>query len=177
MRLRMRVGLVVVWLLALAGAACSPSLRHPTYTPQSTAALEPVDRPPPPARVEIVPDRPAGAPQEAVWVDGEWIWRRGLWAWLPGRWVIPPPGASFAAWVFERRADGTLWYARGAWRDARGAEVDPPPPLAIATVEAGPVVDADGTIETTGPTQRERPKRRPPAEEAPASAPAAPPHS
>jgi hypothetical protein len=169
----MRVVVVLLGLVGLAATGCGASLRHPTYTPQVTSALESVERAPPPARVEIVPDRPDDP--EAVWVDGEWIWRRGLWAWFPGRWVKPPAGAMFSAWVFLRRADGTLWYARGTWRDAKGAEVDGPTPLAVATVEAGPVVDADGTMETTGPTQREGPRRKAPEEEVPADAPQASP--
>jgi hypothetical protein len=132
-------------------AACSSGLPHPHYLPQSTGSLQPVDRAPPPARVEIVPARPS---PEAVWIDGEWTWRRGLWAWLPGRWTLAPEGASFSAWVFVRRADGTLWYAPGVWRDEKGAPVTPPAPLALANVEAGAVVGADGIL-------RERPRPAP----------------
>src|ERR1019366_3656594 len=102
---------------------------------------------PPPARVEIVPARPTTL---AVWVDGEWIWRRGRWAWLTGRWVMAPAGAVFSPWVSERGAAGRLWFAPGTWRDARGAIIDLPS-LAMASVEAGAVVDADGATETTGP--------------------------
>jgi hypothetical protein len=168
----MRVGALVLSGLL---AACSPGMLHPTYVPQATSALERVDRAPPPARIEMVPARPS---PEAVWVDGEWIWRRGLWAWLPGRWVLPPAGAVLAAWTFVRRADGTLWYAHGTWHGANGAEIDPPAPLALAAVEAGPVVDADGTLETTGPTVRDRPTRKTdavPADEPQPSAPPRPP--
>jgi hypothetical protein len=103
--------------------------------------------------VEIVPARPA---ELAVWVDGEWIWRRGRWAWLTGRWVTPPAGARFSAWVFVRGADGRLWSAPGMWHDASGAPIEVKP-LAMASVEAGAVVDADGTIETTGPIVHDRP--------------------
>ncbi|MGH7298409.1 MAG: hypothetical protein ACRELB_25945, partial [Polyangiaceae bacterium] len=149
-------------LLATLLAACAPGLPHPVYAPQPTAALEPVDRPPPPARVEIVPGRPS---HQAVWIDGEWMWRRASWAWLPGRWVVPPAGASFSAWAFVRRADGTLWYAPGVWRDATGAVMAAPAPLALADVEAGAVVDADGSVESTGPILRAR--ARPAASEAP----------
>jgi len=77
---------------------------------------------------------------------------------LPGRWVEPPQGALFAPWVFERGPDGRLWYAPGEWRRPDGSPVDAPQPLAIAAVESGAVVTADGSSETTGPTLRRRPK-------------------
>ncbi|HEX3346131.1 MAG TPA: hypothetical protein VHS09_16220, partial [Polyangiaceae bacterium] len=103
----------------------------------------------------------------AVWVDGEWVWRRGRWAWLIGRWVAPPPGARFSAWVFVRGADGRLWLAPGRWLDAAGAPLDTKV-LAMATVEAGTVVDADGSSETTGPILHDRPRAAAP-EDTPAS--------
>jgi hypothetical protein len=149
----MRVVLAAVWVAAL-GTACGSRLTHPSYTEQPPTALEEVQLPPPPARVETVPARPAPA---AVWVDGEWIWRRARWAWLPGRWVIPPQGAAFAPWVFVRGADGRLWYAHGRWRDAAGAPVPAPEALARATVEGGAIVDAEGKIAPTGPILMDRP--------------------
>jgi hypothetical protein len=136
-------------------AGCSWAPPQPRYVEQPTSALVAVESPPPPARVEVLPARPS---REALWIDGEWVWRRGLWAWLPGRWVIAPPGASFSAWTIVRRADGTLWHAPGTWRDAAGKVVEPPEPLAIATVQAGAVVDAEGNVEPTGPILRERPR-------------------
>jgi hypothetical protein len=143
--------------------SCAAPLPRAREVAQPPAALIEVERPPPPARVEILPARPS---IDAVWIDGEWIWRRGRWAWLPGRWVVPPEGASFAAWTFERGADGRLWYAPGVWRDASGAEIAAPKPLAFALVEAGAVVDAEGRTETTGPVLRDRPSpTRSPADE------------
>jgi hypothetical protein len=141
-------------LLAIS-TACGPLLRRPAFTPQPASALSEVGAPPPPARVEIIPAEPSST---AVWLDGEWIWRRAQWAWLPGRWVNPPADASFAPWVFERGPDGRLWYAPGAWRAPDGTAVDPPTALATASPETGAVVDATGTIVTTGPTQRDRPR-------------------
>jgi hypothetical protein len=132
---------------------CSPSLPHPTFAPQAPSSLQPVDQAPPPARVELVPVRPS---ELAVWVDGEWIWRRGRWAWLTGRWVAPPTGAVFSPWVFVRGADGRLWAAPGVWRDASGAPLELKP-LAMTSVEAGAIVDADGNAETTGPILHDRP--------------------
>ncbi len=142
-------------LPAVLSAACSAPLPHPTYAPQPSSALVEVSRPAPPARVEAVPGRPAPT---AVWLDGEWTWRRGRWAWLIGRWVDPPPGAAFSPWVFVRGLDGSLYYAPGVWRDTKGAPIDPPVALVRAQVESNVVVDADGTVEATGPTLLDRPR-------------------
>ncbi|HEY3818709.1 MAG TPA: hypothetical protein VGL81_16175 [Polyangiaceae bacterium] len=145
-----RVVLASVSALAM---ACGSTLPHPAFAPQPSTALTEVDQVPPPARVELVPARPDPL---AVWVDGEWIWRRGRWAWLTGRWVLPPAGATFRAWAFVRGADGRLWSAPGAWLDASGAPLELKP-LAVASVEAGAIVDADGVSQTTGPILHERP--------------------
>jgi hypothetical protein len=139
----------------VAVSACGSIVPHPAYSTQRGDGLVKVDRPPPPARVELVPPSPAPG---AVWIDGEWIWRRARWAWLPGRWVIAPAGATFAPWMIVRGADGQLWYAPGVWCAAtcEAGRVEPPTPLAIASVQGGDVVNADGTTETTGPIVRER---------------------
>ncbi len=135
-------------------AGCGARIPRPTFAPQPTASLVEVGEPPPPARVEVLPARPSRA---AVWVDGEWIWRRRRWAWLSGRWCEPPDGASFSAWVFERGPDGRLWYAPGTWRSGSGALVGAPRALAYASVQSGPVINAGGTVEVTGPTLHARP--------------------
>lgn len=136
---------------AIAPAACTESISHPAYAPQPTSALVEVQIPPPPGRVEAIPDRPTKG--DIVWVDGEWSWHRSRWAWKPGRWVEPPAGGKFLPWVFVRGPDGRLWYAAGGWRDAKGAALDPPA-LAVARVDAVEVVNASGDTQTTGPTLR-----------------------
>ncbi len=90
-----------------------------------------------------------------MWVDGEWGWQRRRWSWLPGRWVRPGAGMTFSPWVVVRGADGTVYLAPGVWKDATGKAVAAPPPLAIATVEAAEVVDAQGNAVDTGPTIHE----------------------
>jgi len=134
--------------------ACSRSLPHPTYAPQPSSALVAVDVPPPPGRVEVIPQWPAGA----VWVDGEWAWRRLRWAWSPGRWVMAPPGSTFSPWAFTRGPDGSLWVAPGAWHDAKGAAIDAPVAISTAQADTVEVVNASGDVENTGPTLRSRPR-------------------
>jgi hypothetical protein len=62
----------------------------------------------------------------------------------------------FSPWVFVRGLDGSLYYAPGVWRDAKGEPVDPPPALARGQAESNVIVDADGVVEPTGPTVLDR---------------------
>jgi len=140
----------VVWLLATTACGAG-ALPGPSYVAQPTSALVAVPYPPPPARVESVPPRPRST---AAWIDGEWSWRRRRWLWVSGRWVEPPRGARYAPWTLVRAADGTLYEAPGAWRDARGGEVAPPAPLAQASVSDAAVVDANGEWRAAGRTLR-----------------------
>ena len=120
------------------GAARLPA---PLYVQQTTEALQPADYPPPPARVELIPPIPTGA---AVWIDGEWTWQGRRWAWKAGRWVEPPPNASFAPWTTVRDKMGSLYFAEGKWRNAKGQDVPDPKPLALAEVRGGAVVNPEG---------------------------------
>jgi hypothetical protein len=129
--------------------------------PQATIALSAIDTGPPPGRIERVPKRPPGAD---AWVDGEWIRRHGRWFWLLGRWVKTPSGAKYAPWVVVRAADGTAFYAPSAWVDSKGAPLNAPAPLALATASGQAVFDADGQVENTGRSLAVAPQRRPPGE-------------
>jgi hypothetical protein len=126
-----------LWVTGIAMACGAPRLPAPVFTGQPTSALEPVTYPPPPARVEVVPGRPQ---PEAVWLDGEWVWQARRWAWRPGRWVTAPAGARFAPWTSVRDRLGTLYVARGAWRDDSGKEIAEPEPLAVAESSLEPPV-------------------------------------
>ena len=137
------------------GLACGAMLPHPRYVQQPSDALQVVGVAPPPARVENVPPQPKE--RGAVWIDGEWTWRRGRWAWTLGRWVVPPAGAGYAPWAFQRAADGTLYFAPGSWRDTGGQVIDRPPQLATAAADTVAVVDAEGNTEVTGRTVRATP--------------------
>jgi hypothetical protein len=147
-RTHAKVGLLV---FAASGLGCGAgSIPSPRYAPQTTAALERVAHEPPPARVEDLPPRPAGA---TAWVDGEWSWKRRRWAWSAGHWVAPPAGATYSPWATVRGADGTLYFAPAQWRDAKGNPIPPPKSLANANVESGAVVDAEGEMERTTVTE------------------------
>ncbi len=112
----------------------------------SSELLE-VPVPPPPARVETVPDMPVSG---ALWIDGEWAWRGRKWAWKSGYWAPAAAGAAYSPWQVIRNEAGTLFFAPGTWRDAKGAPIAPPAPLALGSAHSQGVVDAEGEIETTG---------------------------
>lgn len=102
--------------LAAALPACSTLPRPSTGpTPRETGVEVPF--PPPPARVEFVPDPKSDA---EVWVDGQWDWDGDGWKWLAGSWMVPPEGAYFTRWSTYRRSDGRLFFVRAAWRDRNG---------------------------------------------------------
>jgi hypothetical protein len=123
-------------------------LPAPRYVGQPQEALVDVPYPPPPARVEFVPESPD---QRAVWIDGEWVWPGRRYAWKPGRWVRPPENASFAPWAAVRDTIGTLYVAEGSWRDGNGNEVAAPAPLKTGRPSPGTITDPEGdTFPGTG---------------------------
>ncbi len=141
-------------------AACSgEALPHPTFVSQPTSALVEVPFPPPPGRPEVIPAEPkltalpsgydggwGDVPPDPVWIDGGWQWSGQHWSWKRGRWVAMPKGIVYAPWTTVRRADGVLFFAPGAFRDARGNQVDDPPALAVALATPG----ADAAIPERG---------------------------
>ena len=134
--------------LGIALAACGAArLPRPPLAPHPTSALVEVPYPPPPARVEFMPDSPQ---KGAVWVDGEWSFRGRLWWWKPGAWVLVPAGATYSPWISVRSADGTLYFARGRWRNPHGEDLPSPKPLARAKPNLGAIVDPVGETEETG---------------------------
>jgi hypothetical protein len=146
-----RLGIGRAWRLAIGAAAlacaCGGSLPRPPLARHPTSALAKVPYPPPPARVEFVPEAPRA---DAVWIDGEWLWQGRQWAWKYGRWVVPPPGALFAPWTTVRDRDATLYFAAGTWRDPRGARVAEPRPLVLGRATEEDVPEDEGLIEDTG---------------------------
>ena len=132
----------VVFAAATAMLACGGrTLPKPSYVGQPQEALVQVPYPPPPARVEYVPDQPDG---KAVWIDGEWVWQGRRYAWKPVRWVSPPANASFAPWATVRDTMGALYIAEGTWRDSKGNEVAAPAPLRSGKPSPGAITDPEG---------------------------------
>lgn len=140
---------IVSLTVAFASTGCAHSVPEPAYSAQPNGAFEEVDSAPPPARVEMVPKRPAD--RGAVWIDGEWNWTGRRWAWQYGRWVVPPPGATYSQWATVRRSDGVLLFAPGKFRNEKGRELPSPPALAVARAHDEGVIDAEGNVERAGP--------------------------
>ncbi len=138
--------------LSIAGillSCAAPRLPAPTYVGQPTSALQEAAYPPPPARVEHIPDLPKEK-EGAVWIDGEWTWQGRRWAWKQGRWVMPPSGGRFSPWTSTRDKTGLYYVAEGKWRDAQGRELPDPTPVALGHTRSGPVTDPEG--DTVQPT-------------------------
>lgn len=123
------------------------ALPRPPYTAHTSDDLVAIPYPPPPARIETVPE-PSDA--RAVWVGGEWSWNGRRWGWRRGRWVIPPQGAAFAPWQAVRGPTGELYFAPGIWRGADGGTVDEPPAVGEARGTRLSIVNLDGEDEPTG---------------------------
>src|SRR5690349_8558045 len=134
--------------LALAG--CGSRVPHPPYTTQPTNALVEVDYPPPPARVEFVTEQPA---KNTVWLNGEWSWTGRRWSWKQGGWVVVPEGATYAKVTVVRRSDGKLFFAPGAWRNAKGEEVQAPAFKVASASKSTAVVDPEGDPAPTAADQ------------------------
>jgi hypothetical protein len=140
---RLAAGLGGAVTIAAALLACgSGRLPAPSYVQQPTTALQPAQFPPPPARVEFVPEKPDQ--RGVVWLDGEWTWQGRRWGWKPGRWVVPPPDAAYSPWTMVRDATGNVLIAEGRWRDKAGRELPDPKPVAVGRPSAGTVVNAEG---------------------------------
>lgn len=149
---RLLLALVVVLV------CCAGDLPHPPYTSQTADAWASAAFPPPPARGEYVPRRPA---RGTVWIDGEWLLHEREWSWKVGRWIMPPPGAAFALWAVVRDREGSVRVASGRWLLPDGGEVAEPEPLSEGRVVGGAVVDTEGRVERTVVVRRQSDTERP----------------
>jgi hypothetical protein len=104
-----------VAILALALVACgSNRLPVPPNGPHVDETPTLVPYPPPPARVEIIPDPPKEM-KNPVWIDGEWQWKGRRWVWQRGQWEMPLPGGYYAPSATVALSDGTLAWFPGKW--------------------------------------------------------------
>lgn len=108
----------------LLASACNFHVPQPPGGKFPRSEMVEVPYPPPPARVEVVPPKKQA---DHVWIDGQWDWDGSEWQWTEGTWTVPPKGAVyFTPWQTERRADGRLFFASSAWRDADGRPLNGP---------------------------------------------------
>jgi hypothetical protein len=108
--------------------ACGGGLSLVPTGPHSIHAKQiAVDEPPPPARVERVPEAPD---DDCQWLDGSWQWDASGWRWIPGAWVIPPLGCYFTpsttAWATSAEG-GVLFYRQGRWYPESATKSCPEP--------------------------------------------------
>jgi hypothetical protein len=136
-------------VMAALALACGSRLPPPPLSAHVTSELIEVSFPPPPARVELVPEPPPAA--AAMWIDGEWTWRGRKWGWRAGYWTEGGAGLTYSPWQVTRDDAGTLYFAPGAWHDADGGVVESPPPLRLGHARAESVVTPEGETEPTGP--------------------------
>lgn len=124
--------------LLLLSSACSSRPPEPprgAHPPNDAVA---VPFPPPPAKVEEIPARPASA---CVWVDGYWEFT-DRWEWQAGEWVRPQPHCRLAPMELRREA-GVLLHARPRWYPDNVALLGPqsacarPPACGQIQAEAG----------------------------------------
>jgi hypothetical protein len=119
MAVSLRAGVALVLL------GCSSLPRPPTGPVPPGAPGREVPYPPPPARVETLPPRPAGGQAWQVWIDGQWDWDGQTWRWLPGAWVTPPANAYFTPWTATLQSNGRYLFVRAAWRSRDGRPIGP----------------------------------------------------
>lgn len=140
-----------ILVLGAALVGCGGGLPAPETAAQPSDGYVPVPYPPPPARPEHIPERPA---PEALWIDGEWRWIGGRWSWIYGRWVRPRAGARYALWSAQRRDDGQLEYAEGRWLSEDGRPLPPATRYDAAEAEGGDRVEDVGVMVDVGPNRK-----------------------
>lgn len=111
---RIWASFLVATALAAAAAGCQDALPVPVTKEHKGGALVPVPYPPPPARAEVIPEKPTGM-TDPVWIDGDWQWKGRRWVWQPGQWVVPDPALAYALPKTLRLSDGTLGWYPGKW--------------------------------------------------------------
>lgn len=131
-----RGGRVLASLLLALFLGCGGSIPSPPTGPHVDEEATAVPYPPPPGKVEVVPEPPKEM-KKPVWIDGEWQWRGRRWVWQVGAWQELNPGSYYAPATAVRLADGTLVYFTGKWKP-RSKTPPPPPPSATAVPAAGP---------------------------------------
>jgi len=108
--------------IAVAVAACGPTIPAPKTGPIPKEEGVLVPFPPPAAQIDdivAIPEDPT-----KVWIDGQWTWNGTEWSWQRGSWTTPPADAYYTHWTTRRREDGELYFIRAGWRRADGSRLD-----------------------------------------------------
>jgi hypothetical protein len=105
-----------VALVAL--VACTPELPMLARGEPDRARAITVPRPPPPARVDVVPDPPLEL-RSPCWVDGSWTRGARDWEWVGGRWVACDAGSEYVPATLFRTPSGELRFVPSEIRSVR----------------------------------------------------------
>ncbi len=92
---------------------------HPPHVQEFVA----VPYPPPPAKVEELPESPRDP--SCAWVDGHYDFDGRGFSWQAGRWVLPTPGCYYApplvAW--SKGGEARLYYTPPRWYQGGAAQM------------------------------------------------------
>lgn len=112
---RLVAGAALTGLAPLGVLGCGSTLPSPPLGGHVGDTSIVVPFPPPPVRVDVVPDEPP-AMGHPVWVDGQWTWHATRWVWQAGEWVDLQPHQVYAPPLLVRLSDGDLHWFPGAFR-------------------------------------------------------------
>jgi hypothetical protein len=111
-----RIGAVAGLVMLALGSGCVVVGRRrgvAVVAPVPVVSMTYVDREPPPANDESLPEPPRG---DYVWCDGYWRWDARAYVWVPGRYVLRPhPRAVWVGGHWVRHERGWYW-TEGHWR-------------------------------------------------------------
>src|SRR5690606_5472290 len=116
-----------LWVSAC-GAAI-PQVARTSHPTSGGALPTAVDIPPPAARIQFVPPRPAS---HCRWADGQWLWRDNEWLWQDGAWLVASKTCHYAdplfVWVPGVQDESVLFYTHGQWYNVETQSPCTPPP-------------------------------------------------
>jgi hypothetical protein len=113
----------VVAVVAVAACGASVPLVPKGPHPPHVQEFVPVAFPPPPAKVEEIPN---GVDDDrCAWVDGYYAWVGRHWEWRAGRWVVPPNDCYYAPPVakWSKSGEPELYFTPPRWYRSNASEL------------------------------------------------------